>query len=140
MKLDSNKTSSRRKMRKAHFGADSTERRKRMASMLAPNLKQQYKVKSLPVVKGDEVKVMRGSDKTKGKEGKVTAVYRRKYVIHVERCTREKSNKQVVPIGIDASKVMITKLKMDKGRRQILTRKKRSVGGAANTDNLAGVD
>ena len=66
-----------------------------MASMLAPNLKQQYKVKSLPVVKGDEVKVMRGSDKTKGKEGKVTAVYRRKYVIHVERCTREKSNKQV---------------------------------------------
>jgi large subunit ribosomal protein L26e len=36
---------------------------------------------------------------------------------------REKSNGQSVPIPIAASKVVVTKLKMDKDREQILERK-----------------
>ena len=97
----------------------------------------------MPVVRDDEVKVMRG--KFKGQEGRVTNVYRRKYVIHVERCTRDKANGQSVPIGLDASKVMITKLKLDKSRKAILERKNRAKnaqGGKsfADADNLAGVD
>ena len=35
----------------------------------------------MPVVKGDKVKVLRGSNK--GKEGKVVEVYRKKWVIPV---------------------------------------------------------
>lgn len=62
----------------------------------------------------------RGSNK--GREGKVTSVYRLKYVIHVERVSKEKSNGQSVPIGIHPSKVMVTKLKMDKDRESILER------------------
>lgn len=83
----------------------------------------------MPVIKGDEVKVMRGA--FKGKEGKVTQVYRKKYVIHVERCTRDKSNGQQIPIGIDASNVVITSLKIDKSRKAILARKKSDKGKAA---------
>lgn len=63
---------------------------------------------------------MRGSNK--GREGKVTAVYRLKYVVHIERVTREKSNGQSVPIGIAASNCVITKLHVDKDREQILER------------------
>ena len=63
---------------------------------------------------------MRGSNK--GREGKVTSVYRLKYIIHIERVSREKSNGQSVPVGIHPSKVVINKLKMDKDRESILER------------------
>ena len=49
-------------------------------------------------------------------------MYRLKYVIHVERLSKEKSNGQSVPIGIAPSKVQITKLKLDKDRESILER------------------
>ena len=44
----------------------------------------------MPVRKGDEVIVVRGADKNR--EGKVETCYRRKFVIHIERITREKAN------------------------------------------------
>ena len=122
VKLNADKTSSRRKMRKAHFGASSVERRVRMAAPLKKDLFLRYKVRSLPVIKGDEVKVTRGA--YKGKEGKVTGVQRNKYVIHIERVTRDKSNGQQIPVGIDASNVVITNLKIDRCRKAILARKK----------------
>lgn len=65
--------------------------------------------------------ITRGSNK--GREGKITSVYRLKYVVHVERVVREKSNGQSVPLGIHPSKVVITKLKLDKDRESILERK-----------------
>lgn len=74
----------------------------------------------MPIRKDDEVVIKRGTNK--GREGKVTSVYRLKYVIHVERVSREKSNGQSVPIGIAPSKVEITKLKLDKDRESILER------------------
>lgn len=79
-----------------------------------------WQVRAIPIRKDDEVTIVRGSNK--GREGKVTTVYRLKYVIHVERVVREKSNGQSVPIGIHPSKVVITKLKLDKDREKILER------------------
>ena len=58
--------------------------------------------------------------------GKVLQCYRRKYVIHIERIQREKANGATVPVGIHPSKVVITKLKLDKDRKLILDRKARS--------------
>lgn len=74
----------------------------------------------MPIRKDDEVTIMRGANK--GREGKVTSVYRLKYVVHIERVAREKSNGQSVPLGIHPSKVVITKLKLDKDRENILER------------------
>lgn len=79
-------------------------------------------VRSIPVRKDDEVLIARGTNK--GREGKVQSVYRLKYVIHVERVTREKANGQSVPIGVHPSKCVVTKLKLDKDREKILDRKK----------------
>ena len=64
---------------------------------------------------------MRGN--YKGREGKVVQVYRKKWVIHIERITREKVNGATVNVGVDPSKVVITKLKIDKDRKALLERK-----------------
>merc|ERR1712086_667806 len=121
MKFSANVSSSRRKARKAHFTAPSSVRRKIMSAHLNKELIQKYHVKSLPIRKDDEVIVVRGSHR--GREGKVIQVYRKKYVIHIEHVTREKSNGSTVNVGIHPSNVVITKLKLDKDRRSILERK-----------------
>merc|ERR1712025_244567 len=115
MKFSPNVSASRRKSRKAHFTAPSSVRRKIMSAHLNKELSQKYHVKSMPIRKDDEVIVVRGSNR--GREGKVIQVYRKKYVIHIERVTREKSNGSTVNVGIHPSNVMITKLKLDKDRR-----------------------
>jgi len=112
--------SSRRKSRKAHFGAASGVRRLIMSAPLSKELRAQYNVRSLPIRKDDEVTVIRGSHK--GRDGKVQSVYRLKYIIHIERLSRDKSNGQSVPVGIAPSKVVITKLKLDKDRESLLER------------------
>jgi large subunit ribosomal protein L26e len=114
-------SSSRRKSRKAHFSAPSSVRRILMSAALSSDLKNKYNVRSVPVRKDDEVQVVRGT--YKGREGKVVQVYRRKWVIHVERITREKVNGSTVNVGIDPSKVIITKFKLDKDRKALLDRK-----------------
>ncbi len=148
--------SSRRKSRKSHFGAPSSERRGIMSAPLSKELREKHnvripiqafqsfsravaavpspifshykqkltddsiQVRSIPIRKDDEVTIIRGSNK--GREGKVTSVYRLKYLIHIERVSREKSNGQSVPIGVHPSKVVVSKLKMDKDRESILER------------------
>merc|ERR1712046_222545 len=121
MKFSANVSSSRRKSRKAHFTAPSSVRRKIMSAHLNKELSNKHHVKSMPIRKDDEVIVVRGSHR--GREGKVIQVYRKKYVIHIEHVTREKSNGSTVNVGIHPSNVMITKLKLDKDRRAILDRK-----------------
>ncbi len=127
--------SSRRKSRKAHYDAPSSVRRTIMSAPLSKELREKYnvrlplfnisspntlQVRSIPIRKDDEVTVVRGSNK--GREGKVTSVYRLKYIVHIERVVKEKSNGQSVPIGVHPSKVVITKLKLDKDRESILER------------------
>ncbi|KAJ3700867.1 hypothetical protein LUZ61_004572 [Rhynchospora tenuis] len=104
MKYNPRVSSSRRKSRKAHFTAPSSVRRVLMSAPLSAELRNKYNVRSVPVRKDDEVQVVRGT--YKGREGKIVQVYRKKWVIHVERITREK-------------------LKLDKDRKALLDRKAR---------------
>ncbi|KAI4604731.1 60S ribosomal protein L26B [Alternaria metachromatica] len=120
-KVNAMVASSRRKSRKAHFSAPSSVRRVIMSAPLSKELREKHGVRSIPVRKDDEVMVVRGSNK--GREGKISSVYRLKYCLHVNGIVREKSNGQSVPIPIAASKVVVTKLKLDKDREQILERK-----------------
>ncbi|MCJ1309863.1 60S ribosomal protein L26B [Agyrium rufum] len=119
-KINSSLHSSRRKSRKAHFGAPSSVRRTIMSAPLSKELREKHNVRSIPIRKDDVVIITRGANK--GREGKVTSVYRLKYVIHIERVSREKSNGQAVPIGVHPSKVQVIKLKLDKDRESILDR------------------
>ncbi|KAI0030384.1 translation protein SH3-like domain-containing protein, partial [Vararia minispora EC-137] len=117
-------SSSRRKSRKAHFSAPSSIRRKIMSSSLSKELRAKHSARSLPIRKDDEVRIVRG--KYKGREGKVTQVYRKKWVIHVDRVQRDKANGSSVPIGVHPSNVVITSIKFDKDRRAIIERKSRA--------------
>ena len=121
MKYNPRVSSSRRKSRKAHFSAPSSVRRVIMSAPLSTDLRSKYNVRSMPIRKDDEVQVVRGT--YKGREGKVVQVYRKKWVIHIERITREKVNGSTVNVGINPSKVVITKLRLDKDRKSLLDRK-----------------
>ncbi|KAF2793055.1 ribosomal protein L24 [Melanomma pulvis-pyrius CBS 109.77] len=119
-KVNSSLASSRRKSRKAHFGAPSSVRRIIMSAPLSKELREKHNVRSIPIRKDDEIMITRGTHK--GREGKVASVYRLKYCLHITGVVREKSNGQSVPIPIASSKVIVTKLKIDKDRETILER------------------
>ncbi|KAJ5609479.1 hypothetical protein N7528_010046 [Penicillium herquei] len=112
--------SSRSKSRKAHFSAPSSERRVRMSAPLSAELKKKYNVRAVPLRVNDTVTIARGSQK--GREGRITSVYRLKYVVHVERVVREKTNGQSIPIGLSPSNLVITNLHIDKDREALLAR------------------
>merc|ERR1711991_631404 len=112
---------SRRKARRAHFQAPSHVRRILMSAPLSRELRAKHNVRSIPVRKDDEVRVVRGQFK-----GKVTACYRLKWVIHCDKVQRERANGTTVPVGIHPSNVEVTKLKLTANRKKILERKNRS--------------
>jgi large subunit ribosomal protein L26e len=134
MKYNTAVSSARRKQRKAHFSAPSDERRKRMAAPLSKELRAKYHIRAVPVRKDDEVTVTRGT--MKGREGKVVQVYRKKWVVHIDKITRDKANGATVHVGINPSKVQITKLKLDKDRKALLER--RAAPKLKAQDKLAG--
>ena len=72
-------SSSRRVQRKYALGAPSSVKRKLMSCHLSKSLRDQYKLRSLPIKRGDEVKILKG--KAKGKSGKVVQVYRKRNCI-----------------------------------------------------------
>lgn len=121
MRYSRNVSKSRRTNRRRHFQAPSSVRRKIMSAPLNEANRNKYNVRSVPIRKKDEVRITRGH--YKGRELRVRQVYRKRYVIYLEKLTREKANGNPVPIGIHPSNVVITKLYMDKDRKNLLERK-----------------
>lgn len=90
----------------------------------------------------------------------MTQVYRKKWVIHIDRVQRDKSNGATSPIGVHPSNVVITTIKLDKDRcglllvfgwvscvlmgdvcrREILDRKDRKKNSSAPGDDVEMVD
>lgn len=97
-------------------------RRKMICSTLSDELRKRYKRRSLPVRRGDKVKVMRGE--FKNTMGEVSRVDTKKYKIYVSGVTIKKVNGTEVERPIDPSNVMITELFLDdKERLEVLKRK-----------------
>ena len=105
-----------------------------MVAQLSKELQAKYGVRSMPVRVDDEVTVVRGS--FKNRDGKIVSCPRRAFVIKIERVTREKANGATIQVGVDPSKVVITKLKMDADRKKALDRKCREGG----VEDMGGVD
>jgi large subunit ribosomal protein L24 len=89
---------------------------KQLGSHLAKSLNEKYHCKSLRVVEGDSVKVLRGE--FKGIEGKVTKVSTEKRGIAIEGIKREKLKGGNVDIYIHPSNVIITSLNLEDKWRQ----------------------
>lgn len=110
-----------RKQRKKLFNAPIHKRRKWLSSHLEEKLLLKYDKRSLPVIKGDTVKVMRGS--FRGHENKVARVDVRGRYLEIEGITMSKADGNKIARPIHPSNVMITKLNLtDKWRRKKLER------------------
>lgn len=106
------------------YDAPSHRRSKRLGANLSADLRAQYGTRSMRVILGDSVKVMRGE--YNGIEGKVTKVFTERGKIAIEGIQREKVGGGNVPIMIDASKVMIVALNTgDKWRQSMLDRRRK---------------
>src|SRR4030067_3268404 len=111
------------KQRKLLFNAPAHLRHKLMAAPLSKELVASRGAKTLPVRKGDTVRIQRGDHK--GFEGKVTRIDLKRYRIFIEGLTREKVDGTNIFVSVHPSKVTIKNLKLDdKWRKQVVERKK----------------
>ncbi len=111
-----------RKQRKALYNAPLHVRQKLMGAPLSPELREKYGVRTLPVRKGDKVKIMRGD--FKGHVGKVVKVDLTRLRIYIEGVTIKRSDGTPVFRPIHPSNVMIVELDLsDERRRKIIERK-----------------
>jgi len=110
------------KQRKRLHNAPAHLRHKLMSAPLAPELVSSKGAKTLPVRKGDTVRVVRGDHA--GFEGKVNRVDLKRFRIFLEGLTREKVDGTNIFVSVHPSKVMIKNLKLDdKWRKAIVERK-----------------
>ncbi|HEY1211838.1 MAG TPA: 50S ribosomal protein L24 [Nitrososphaeraceae archaeon] len=87
-----------------------------ICATLKDNLRQQYKRRSVRIIKGDSVKVMRGE--YVDVEGKVEKVNTERGTLSIEGIQREKVRGGNVKVQIHASNVIVTSLHLDDKRRQ----------------------
>ncbi|RDD53568.1 MAG: 50S ribosomal protein L24 [Candidatus Korarchaeota archaeon NZ13-K] len=110
------------KQRKYLYNAPLHHRAKIMSAPLSEELRSKYGIRSLPVRRGDRVRVVRGD--FRGSEGEVISVDRKRYRIAIKGIVRKKADGTEVPVPIHPSKVVITKLNLkDEARRRILERR-----------------
>ncbi len=110
-----------RKQRKRQYNAPEHVRRKMVASHLSENLMKQYKKRSAVVVKGDTVMVLRGDEKVRNVEGKVTDVDTKSGKVIIEGVTIPKADGTLKERPVHASNLVITKLNLtDPWRKELL--------------------
>jgi large subunit ribosomal protein L24 len=114
-------TTQPRKQRYRLYNAPLHVKRKGIASHLAENLLLKYDRRSMPVVKGDTVKVMRGS--YRGHEDKISKVNVQDQTVEVEGVVLTTAKGTKIARPMHASTLLITKLNVtDKWRRRKLER------------------
>ena len=111
-----------RKQRKLIYKAPLHIRHKLMSVNLSEELREQYKRRSLPVKKGDTIKVMRGD--FKDHEGKIEKVDLKNYRVMIEGMSVQKPDGNKVYHSVHPSNVMILELDLeDDERNEIIERK-----------------
>jgi large subunit ribosomal protein L24 len=96
-----------------------------LSAPLSRELREKYKTRSLPLRKGDRVRILRGDFKKL--EGEVLKVDTKRRFIQVKGATLTKADGTEVQTMIRPSNVMLLKLAEDKERMKVLER--RSKGG-----------
>ena len=111
------------KQRKYRANAPSSIRRKLLCSPLSKALIKKYSRRSIPLRKGDTVKIMRGE--MKGKTGKVNKLNLQRYKVYLEGVNQIRKDGNQNPKPFEASNLLVTSLNLDDHKRSdILKRKK----------------
>jgi large subunit ribosomal protein L24 len=99
-----------RKQRKARANAPLHKKHRMVAAHLDSALVSEYNVRSLPIRKGDTVRIVRGEQDLKKAEAKVAEVILKDCKIIIEGVTVPKADGTQKPRPVDPSDVVITKL------------------------------
>jgi len=110
-----------RKQRKYRAKAPLHLKRKLMSSGLSKELRKKHGRKSIPVRKGDTVKIMKG--KFKNKQGKITDVNAKFSKIYIEGIQVKKQDGSKVNVPLRAPNLQVIELNLD-DKRRIKTAKK----------------
>jgi large subunit ribosomal protein L24 len=114
-----------RKQRKAQADAPIHRRKRMVSAHLDSPLMSEYNVRSLPVRKGDTVKILRGSEDFKTSEAKIASVDLKHCKIIIENITIPKADGTQKQKPVDPSDVLLTKLDLsDPWRKSKLDRLK----------------
>ena len=107
-----------RAQRKAMFNAPLHKKRKMIASHLSDELFEKYGVRSLPVIKGDIVKIMRGDIDMKDKEAEVVRIYTKEMKVALEGINIKKADASEVSKKLHPSNLLIVKLNLSDQKRK----------------------
>jgi large subunit ribosomal protein L24 len=110
-----------RKQRLALYSASIHTRHKFMSTRLSPDLKKKYGARSIPVRKGDHVRILKGDFRKM--EGDVAKVNTKRRMIYVSGVTMSKADGTQVQRPIRPYNVMLLTLAEDKERTKILERR-----------------
>merc|ERR1712154_297829 len=106
----------------------SNVRRKILSAPCSKDVASKFGLKrlSMPLRKEDEVQIVRGKYKDEP-SGKVLSIYRRRMCIYIERIVKEKATGGRVQVPVHPSNCVITKIKQDIDRKNLISRKKQSL-------------
>jgi large subunit ribosomal protein L24 len=114
-----------RKQRKFRYNAPMHVRQKFVSAHLSEILRRRFGKRSLPLRKGDEVKIMRGSKG--GFKGKIERIDLKTSKVYVEGLNVKKVDGSEVLKAVEPSNLLIVEPKMDDKRRQALVERAREV-------------
>jgi len=112
-----------RKQRKFRHRSPLHRRQKFVSAHLSEILRRRFGKRSLPLRKGDEVKVMRGSDK--GFKGKIERVDLKTSKVYIEGLNVKKVDGSEVLRAVEPSNLLIVEPKMEDKRRQAIVERSR---------------
>lgn len=115
MKIASSKP---RKQRKGRAHAPLHTRHRMIACHLDRPLRIEYKTRSIPVKKGDTVKILRGGEGAKGMEAKVANVDLKTLTLTLEGVTIAKADGTQKAKPVQPSNCVITKLDLSDPKRK----------------------
>ena len=107
-------------------------RDKMIGAVLEDGLRKQYGTRSIRVIKGDSVRVLRGE--YTGVEGKVEKIDTERATFHIEGIQREKIRGGQVKVPIHSSNVMVIALNLDDKYRSKRLQKRTSAAAAEPSD------
>lgn len=117
--MTTTRSSSPRRQRRALYNASSFERRLRMTVPLSRDLRKRFGRRSVPVRKGDTVRVLSGS--FVGREERVAKVNRRDYSVTLDNVTLKTAEEKLKPLALRTSHLVLTRLNLaDAWRRRTL--------------------
>ena len=105
-----------RKQRKYRFKAPLHLKQKMIGAHLSKELRKKHRMRSISVVKGDKVKIMRGSFKKR--EGKVEKIDIKSFEVYVNGIEFQKKDGTKIQVALHPSNLMIMEFNLDDKLRQ----------------------